>query len=60
MRIGRALTARIHLHHIELFADAEIVAVHERRAPQSGRFIIPAHFESAFRTKPRGREVRLS
>jgi transposase len=55
--IGRALTARIHTHHIDLFADQELVATHERRVPQHGRFIIPAHFESAFRTKPRGRSM---
>jgi transposase len=55
--MGRALTARIHPDHIDLFANQELVAMHERRVPQSGRFIIPAHFESAFRAKPRGRSM---
>jgi hypothetical protein len=53
--MGQALTARIYAQWIELFADQELVATHERRTPQNGRFIDPAHFEAAFRTKPRGR-----
>jgi transposase len=53
--MGRALTARIHLQRIDLFADLELVATHVRRAPQNARIIDPAHFEAAFVTKPRGR-----
>jgi transposase len=53
--IGRALTARIHATHIELFADQERVATHVRSREQHARIITPAHFEAAFRTKPRGR-----
>jgi transposase len=53
--MGQALTARIYAQRIELFIEAELVATHERRSPQHARFIDPAHFEAAFRTKPRGR-----
>jgi transposase len=53
--IGRVLTARIHATRIELFADRELVATHVRSSQQHVRIITPAHFEAAFRTKPRGR-----
>jgi hypothetical protein len=53
--IGRALTARIHATHIELWASQERVATHARSREQHARIITPAHFEAAFRTKPRGR-----
>ena len=53
--IGRVLTARIHATRIELFADQELVATHVRSREQHARIITPAHFEAAFRTKPRGR-----
>jgi hypothetical protein len=53
--IGRALTARIHATRIELFADQELVATHVRSPEQHARIIIPAHFEAAFSSKPRGR-----
>jgi len=53
--IGRVLTARIHVTRIELFADQELVATHVRSRQQHARIITPAHFEAAFRTKPRGR-----
>jgi len=53
--IGRALTARIHATRIELFADQELVATHVRSHEQHARIITPAHFEAAFRSKPRGR-----
>jgi transposase len=53
--MGQALTVRIYAQRIELFTDQELVATHERRSPQNARFIDPAHFEAAFRTKPRGR-----
>ena len=53
--IGRVLTARIHATRIELFADRELVATHVRSRQQHARIITPAHFEAAFRTKPRGR-----
>jgi transposase len=53
--IGRALTARIHATRIELWASHELVATHVRSREQHARFIIPAHFEAAFSTRPRGR-----
>jgi hypothetical protein len=53
--IGRALTARLHRSHIELFADGELVASHPRRKSQHQRVIDPTHFEDAFKSKPRGR-----
>jgi transposase len=53
--IGRALTARIHATHIELWASQERVATHVRSRQQHARIITPAHFEAAFSTKPRGR-----
>ena len=53
--IGRALTARIHVSRIELFADQELVATHVRLSAQNARVIDPAHFEAAFAGKPRGR-----
>jgi hypothetical protein len=53
--IGRVLTARIHATRIELLASQELVATHVRSREQHARIIIPAHFEAAFRTKPRGR-----
>jgi transposase len=55
--IGRALTARIHLHRIDLFADQERVASHVRLPAQNVRVIDPAHFEAAFVGKPRGRAM---
>jgi transposase len=53
--VGRALTARIHRDHIELFADQELVATHARAACQHERIVNPAHFEEAFTRKPRAR-----
>jgi hypothetical protein len=53
--LGRALTARIHTHRIELFADNELVATHARAAGQHERIVDPAHFEAAFTSKPRAR-----
>ncbi len=53
--IGRVLTARIHATRLELFADQELVATHVRSRHQHARIITPAHFEAAFRAKPRGR-----
>jgi Mu transposase-like protein len=53
--IGRAITARIHTTRIELFADHELVATHERSEPRHGRIVNPAHFEAAFSSKPRAR-----
>ena len=53
--MGRVLTARIHHHRIELFADQELVATHVRLPAQNARVIDPAHFEAAFVGKPRGR-----
>jgi transposase len=53
--IGRAFTARIHATRIELFVDQDLVATHVRSREQHARIIIPAHFEAAFSTKPRGR-----
>jgi transposase len=53
--IGRALTARLHLDRIELFADQELVASHPRSRGHHERIITPAHFEAAFATKPRAR-----
>jgi len=53
--IGRALTARLHVSRIDLFADQELVATHVRSQEQHARIVNPAHFEAAFRTKPRAR-----
>jgi transposase len=53
--VGRALTARLHRSQIELFADGELVASHPRHRGHNQRVIDPAHFEEAFRSKPRGR-----
>lgn len=53
--LGRALTARIHVKRIELFADGERVATHGRHPGRHARIIDPAHFEAAFASKPRGR-----
>ncbi len=53
--VGRALTARLHRSQIKLFADGELVASHARVQGHNQRVIDPAHFEDAFRGKPRGR-----
>jgi transposase len=53
--VGRALTARVHRMHIDLFADGELVASHPRCQDQHQRVLDPAHFEEAFKSKPRGR-----
>jgi len=53
--IGRALTARVHTTRIDLFADHELVATHERSQQQHARLVNPAHFEAAFSSKPRAR-----
>lgn len=53
--IGRALTARVHRTHIDLFADRERVASHPRSQGENQRVLDPVHFEEAFRAKPRGR-----
>jgi transposase len=54
--VGRALTARIHRGRIELFADAQLVATHQRVVAGSNeRIVIPEHFEEAFTKKPRAR-----
>ncbi len=53
--IGRALTARIHTTHIDLYADQELVATHVRSQEQHARIVNPTHFEAAFSTKPRAR-----
>ena len=55
--MGRALTARIHRTHIDLWMDQELIATHVRRPPQHGRYMIPEHFESCFPIKPRGRSM---
>jgi transposase len=55
--MGRVLTARIHLAHIDLWVDQECVATHARRTPQHGRFVIPEHFQAVFPAKPRGRSM---
>ena len=53
--MGRAVTARIHATHIEVFADQELVATHARSCEQHARIVNPAHFEAVFSTKPRAR-----
>ncbi len=53
--IGRALTARLHIDRIELFADQELVARHSRSRGHHERIVTPSHFEAAFATKPRAR-----
>ena len=53
--VGRALTARVHRTHIDLFADGDRVASHPRSQGKSQRVLDPAHFEEAFKSKPRGR-----
>jgi transposase len=53
--VGRALTARLHRSHIDLFADGELVASHARVPGHNQRVIDPTHFEDAFTSKPRGR-----
>lgn len=53
--VGRALTARVHRTHIDLFADGERVASHPRCQDKHQRVLDPAHFEDAFKSKPRGR-----
>jgi hypothetical protein len=53
--MGRALSARIHVSRIEVFADQEVVATHARRPPENARVIDPTHFEATFAGKPRGR-----
>lgn len=53
--VGRALTARVHRTHLDLFADGELVASHPRNLRQHQRVLDPAHFEEAFKSKPRGR-----
>ena len=53
--VGRALTARVHRTHIDLFADGERVASHPRNPGQHQRVLDPIHFEEAFKRKPRGR-----
>jgi transposase len=53
--MGRALTARIHTTRIDLFADHELVATHERSQQHHARIVNPAHFEAAFSSKPRAR-----
>jgi transposase len=53
--IGRTITARIHTTRIELFADHELVATHERSQKHHARIVNPLHFEAAFSTKPRAR-----
>jgi transposase len=55
--MGRALTARIHRRRIDVVADQELVATHERLPAQNARVIDPAHFETAFVGKPRGRAM---
>ncbi len=53
--VGRALTVRVHRTHIDLFADGERVASHPRCQDKHQRVLDPAHFEDAFKSKPRGR-----
>lgn len=53
--IGRALTARLHLDRIDLFADTELVASHPRARGHHERIVTPIHFEAAFSTRPRAR-----
>lgn len=53
--VGRALTARLHRDHIDLFADAQLVASHPRSHRHNERIITPEHFEAAFERKPRAR-----
>jgi hypothetical protein len=55
--LGRVLTARIHLDHIDLWVEQECVATHVRRTLQHGRFVIPEHFQAVFPAKPRGRSM---
>jgi hypothetical protein len=53
--IGQPLTARIHSSHIEVFYTDELVTSHPRSKEQHARILTPAHFEEAFKSKPRGR-----
>lgn len=53
--VGRALTARMHRSHIDLFAGGERVASHPRSQGQHQRVIDPAHYEAVLAGKPRGR-----
>ncbi len=53
--VGRALTIRVHRTHLDLFADGDLVASHPRNPGQHQRVLDPAHFEEAFKGKPRGR-----
>jgi transposase len=53
--VGRALTARIHRTHIDLFVGSEQMASHPRCQGQHQRVLDPAHFEDVFKSKPRGR-----
>ena len=53
--VGRALTARLHRTHIDLFAGGERVASHPRCQGQHQRVIDPVHFEAVLAGKPRGR-----
>jgi transposase len=58
--VGRALTARIHRTHLDLFVRSEQVASHPRNTGQHQRVLDPAHFEAVFTAKPRGRIMRLT
>jgi transposase len=53
--VGRALTARLHRTHIDLFAGGERVASHPRCQGQHQRVIDPVHYEAVLAGKPRGR-----
>ncbi len=53
--VGQTLTARIYKERIEFFQLQELVATHLRDKGRNSRHIIPAHFEAAFKVKPRAR-----
>jgi transposase len=53
--VGRALTARLHRTHIDLFVGRDQVASHPRCQGQHQRVIDPAHYEAVLAGKPRGR-----
>ena len=55
--VGRALTARLYLGRIELYAGVDLVATHARHAGRHGRSIIPEHYEAVFALKPRARAL---
>jgi transposase len=53
--VGQALTARIHPHRIDLFANSVLVASHPRCFGRQTRIVVPEHYEAVFALKPRAR-----